>query len=116
MINESIEKLQKEMNENKSNSFVQIVGAFLIQHIKENENDCKKVLNKDKTILKSCDEMRKVASKKKVGNYAVLTDEEGFEIVLKYFEMNKSETTTKEVKNDDTNFDVKFEDLFSKEV
>jgi hypothetical protein len=81
----SMEKLQSEMDKNKSNPYIQVVGNFLLQHLTQNPQDVEKILNSDKTIAKSLDEMRKVAEKKKVGNCAVLTDQEGFEVVLKYF-------------------------------
>jgi len=73
------------MDQNKSNPYIQAVGYFLLQHVGTHPGDAGKILNTDKTIAKSLDEMKKVASAKKVGNCAVLTDQEGFAVVLKYF-------------------------------
>lgn len=84
MKNQAIAKLKNEMEKDK-NPYVQIVGGFLINHLETNPESAEKILNADKTIGKSLNEMRKAAEKKKVGNCAVLTDQEGFEIVLKYF-------------------------------
>lgn len=84
MIEKAIEKLESEMNK-INNPYVQVVGQFLIQYVKSNQGDAEKIVLEGKTITKSLDEMRKAAEKKKVGNCAVLTDQEGFEIVLKYF-------------------------------
>lgn len=81
----AIEKLQSEMTKNTANSYVQVVGGFLLQHLNENPQDAEKILVAEKTIGKSLEEMRKEASKKKVGSCAVLTDQEGFAVVLKYF-------------------------------
>lgn len=39
----------------------------------------------EKTIMGSLTEMQKAAGKVKVGNVGVLTDEQGYAIVLKYF-------------------------------
>jgi hypothetical protein len=84
MISKAIEKLKSEMSKN-NNPYVQVVGRFLLQHLEVNPGAGEKILQEGKTIAKSLDEMRKVAEKKKDGNYAILTDQEGFEVVLKYF-------------------------------
>lgn len=81
----AIEKLQNEMNTNKGNSYIQVVGAFLVQHIQAHPEDAEKILAEGKTIGKSLEAMRKEAEKKKTANVAILTDQEGFAIVLKYF-------------------------------
>jgi hypothetical protein len=81
----AIEKLQSEMTKNNTNSYIQAVGEFLLQHLESNPQDADKILTTDKAIGKSLDEMRKVAAKKKDGNCAVLTDQEGFAIVMQYF-------------------------------
>jgi hypothetical protein len=78
-------KLKAEMEGNKNNPYVQVVGGFLLQYIESNPAVVEKILSADKTILKSLDEMKRAAEKKKVGNCAVLTDQEGFDVVLKYF-------------------------------
>ncbi|MDF2790463.1 MAG: hypothetical protein K0S80_3564 [Neobacillus sp.] len=80
----AIEKIKAEMDKEK-NPYVQVVGEFLLNHLDKNPNDSEKIRAADKTILKSLEEMRKVASKKKVNNVAVLTPEEGFAVVMKYF-------------------------------
>ena len=85
MLTQAIEKLRSEMTQNNANSYIQVVGGFLVQHLENNPQDAEKILVADKTIGKSLDKMRKAAEKKKVGNCAVLTDQDGFEVVLKYF-------------------------------
>lgn len=84
MLNEAIDKIKGEMDKN-NNPYIKVVGEFLLQHLNSNPEASGKVLDKEKSIIKSLDEMRKAAEKKKVGNCAVLTDKEGFEVVLKYF-------------------------------
>lgn len=124
MFKDAIAKLQAEMDKNKQNPYIKVIGDFLIQHLEGTPGSAEKILNKDKTIGKSLDEMRKAAEKKKVGNCAMLTDEEGFGIVLKYFGVNgavskpdrkaeaaeKPEITGKS-SSKDIDFDIKLEDL-----
>ena len=85
MPSKAIEKLQSEMTKNNTNTYIQKVGGFLLQHLAENPQDADKILVADKDIGKSVSEVRKVAEKKKVGNCAVLSDQECFALVLKYF-------------------------------
>jgi len=84
-MSDAITKLKTEIEQNKSNSYVQVVGEFLLGHLDKHPQDAEKILAKDKTIANSLDEMRKAASKKKIGNCAMFTPAEGFAIVLKYF-------------------------------
>lgn len=117
MINEAIDKIKKEMGGSKNNPYVQVVGNFVLAHLDQHPEDAEKVLVKDKTIVKSLDEMRTAASKKKVGNVAVLTDKEGFEIVLGYFGIKRGSVISvssemapvKVHQNED--FDVKLDDF-----
>lgn len=90
MINKAITKINDEMKK-ENNPYVKLIGEYLLEVIKNNETAAEKILDKDKSIMKSFDEMRKVAEKVKVGNMAMISDEEGFSIVLKYFGIEKSE-------------------------
>ncbi|WLR54855.1 hypothetical protein LC048_21045 [Mesobacillus subterraneus] len=81
----AIEKIQGEMNSNSNNPYIQVVGNFLLHHLDGDQGAAEKILAEDKTIAKSLEAMRRAAEKKKVGNMAVLTDAEGFAVVLKYF-------------------------------
>lgn len=84
MKEKAVEKINAEMQKEK-NAYVEVIGDFLLKQLEVIPGAAEKILDKDKSIMKSLNEMRKAAEKKKVGNYAVLTDQEGFEIVLKYF-------------------------------
>lgn len=121
MLEKAIEKIKSEMKQNK-NPYVQVVGDFLLRQLELNPKDADKILVEDKTIMKSLDEMRKVAEKKKTGNCAVLTDQEGFEIVLKYFDIKaepvmevctppETETRTHKREAKGTDFDINLDDL-----
>lgn len=89
---EAIAKLQSEIS-SSDNPAVQAIGQFLLQHLEQNPGDASSILKTDKTIIKSLEAMRKVAEKKKVGNMAVLSDSEGFAIVLNYFKGEESAAT-----------------------
>lgn len=85
-IEQAIEKIKNEMHK-ESNSYTQAIGNFLIGTIGTDDAIAEKVLTEGKTIMGSFKSMENEAKKKKVGNSAVLTDEEGFSIVLKYYEI-----------------------------
>lgn len=120
-------KLRNEMGQNKNNTYIQVVGEFLLQYVESNPGAAERIMSTDKTIEKSLEVMRNEASKKKVGNCAVLTDQEGFAVVLKYFGIdgvpatspikatvgasnNKPMPTAPATKNR-IDFDLKLEDL-----
>jgi hypothetical protein len=84
-IAEAVSKIKTEMDQNKSNSYVQVVGNFLIEHLGKHPGDAVKVIADGKSIIKSLDEMREVASKSKVNNCGLITPQDGFNIVMKYY-------------------------------
>lgn len=90
MIEKAIKKINDEIKK-ENNPYVKVIGQYLLGIVKNNEDAAEKILAEDKTIMKSLDEMRKEAEKVKVGNMAMLSDEEGFAIVLKYFGIEKEE-------------------------
>lgn len=85
MLNKAIEKIKKEMDQNKNNSYIEVVGCYLLQHLGNNPGDAEKILTEGKTIGKSLDEMRKAAEKRQVNRCGMLSPQEGFEFVMKYF-------------------------------
>lgn len=85
-IEQAIEKIENEMAK-ENDGFTQVVGEYLLGAIGEDETIAEKILVEGKTIKGSFKAMENEAKKKKVGNSAVLTDEEGFSIVLKYYEI-----------------------------
>lgn len=87
MIDKAINKLKTEMDKNKDNPYIQVVGEFLIQHLNENPGAAEKLLREGKNIGKSLKEMENIARKKQAKGSCMFTPQEGFEIVLKYFEI-----------------------------
>ncbi|WP_163854595.1 hypothetical protein [Paenibacillus elgii] len=112
---EAISKIQGEMDADQKNHYIQYIGKFLLEHLASNPDDAVKILTEGKTIGKSLDEMRKAAEKKKVGNCAVLSDAEGFGIVLKYFGISGTPAEGKKAPimpaAASSDFDVKLDDF-----
>lgn len=95
----ALDKLNHEMTK-VANPYVQVVGDFLKQFLVSNPNCAEKLLVNNKTILGSLDAMKKEAEKVKVGNCAVMTDQQGFAIVLQYFDINKKITPSEKISTD----------------
>lgn len=85
---EAVKKLQTEIFSSNNNPYVKVIGEFLIGHIQANPSEASKVLDAEKTIAKSLSAMQAEARQKAVNGIAMLTDAEGFAIVLKYFEID----------------------------
>lgn len=131
MIEKAIAKIKAEMEANKDNGNVQVIGDFLLKQIEINKAAATGILQEEKTILKSLEEMQKEALakvKKKTGTQCVAMDPvEGFKIVMKYFsfeavqdkilevEVNEIKETndikSEEVNKKDVSFDVNLEDI-----
>jgi len=93
MLEKAIKKITDEMEANKSNSNIKVIGDFLVRQLKLSNGGAEKVLQGGKTIIKSIDEMSKVAKTKAVKGCGMLTDQEGFGIVLKYFDIKFTPVT-----------------------
>jgi len=85
MLDKAIEKIKSEIEQNKKNSNIQVIGEFILRELALNNAAAEKVLQEGKTIKGSIDEMKKVAKTKAVGGCGMLSDQEGFGIVLTYF-------------------------------
>lgn len=102
----------------EKNPHVKLIGEHLIKHLEANPQNAEKILAKDKTIIKSFETMMKEAQKKKVGNMAILTDEEGYAVVYKYFGIKSSKAVAEQStssalgpKSNKVEFDVNLDDL-----
>lgn len=85
MLNEAIGKITKEMEKNKSNQYVQYVGQYLLDNIKESNSE--NILKEGKTIIGSMKHMESMAKKQTEGNVAILTPDQGFKAVMDYYEI-----------------------------
>jgi hypothetical protein len=95
MREKAIEKLRTEMEQNKENAYIQLIGQFLIQKIDMIPELSEKIMDPSKTIANSLKFMEAEA-KKKAGSsrMAMFTPDEGFAIGLKYYGIQASESAS----------------------
>lgn len=124
-LQEAISKLQTEMEPSKRHSYVRAVGNFLLKYLNANPDSADKILDPEKTITKSLAAMKTEAKKNQVDGCAVLTDAEGFAVVLDYFGIEHNGqpsalpgnrvlqqfVTQPAAAKENITFDVKLEDL-----
>lgn len=85
MLQQALQKIQAELAEKPNDQYVQVVGGFLMKHLREHPEHAQQVLADGKTIAGSLNAMREEARKRQSNGVAVLSDEEGFRVVLKYY-------------------------------
>lgn len=78
---EAIGKINGEMQKSPDDRVLEAIGHYLIDRI--TDADAEKV--RDKTLKGAVEKMRSAAQKVARGGVGVLTDEEGFAIVRRYF-------------------------------
>lgn len=103
----AIQKIQAEITASNNDEYTKLVGEYLILHLGKNHQDAEKILVADKTIAKSIDAMAAAAKAKQKNGRAMLSDAEGFAIVLKYFGID-GQASAAVSKVDD----IKLDDLF----
>lgn len=94
MIEEAKKKVNDEMEKCKD-KFTKVIGIYILQQIEVNKDAAEKIVKGEKTIKGALDEMKKEAKKVAVGGCGILTDEEGFKIVEKYYGFNAIQTEIK---------------------
>lgn len=111
----ALEKLDKEIEKEKEkNAVIQVIGNYVVQLISDCPEKAELVLNKEKTLKGAYEAMRKAAEKVKVGNCAVLSDDEGFRIVREYFGIGNEPVLSKEPvvrNNSDKKLSLNLDDL-----
>lgn len=99
---EALKKIEEEIEENKDDTQVSIVGQVLINYLKENAVS-EKILNPEKNIKSCIGEMMNAAAQKisypinydnREGVGVFLSYEEGLNVILKYFEIEKAQKVT----------------------
>lgn len=85
MLNDAIDKIRDEMATKSKDNYVQYVGDYLTDYLKTHPGEAEKILTEGKTIAGSLSVMKEEARKNQSSGCGVLSDKEGFEIVLKYF-------------------------------
>lgn len=86
-VNKAIAQIHDEMETNQ-NSYVRNVGNFLINYLEIDPGAADNILTEGKTITQSIGAMREVAKENKVDGVGVLSDAEGYEVVLRYYDID----------------------------
>ncbi|NQX67957.1 hypothetical protein HQN90_17690 [Paenibacillus alba] len=110
MLQDALQKIGTEISAEKKNKYAPAVGSFLINHLRNNPQDAGNILTEGKTIAGSLKAMREEAQKNQDGGIGMLSDEEAFNIVLKYYGIHVNEkvpVTMSKV----ANFDISLDDL-----
>lgn len=81
MLLEANQKLQSEMEQ--GNKYVKLIGQYLLDYFKKNPADAAAIMTEGKTIKGSIEAMRQEATKAENGG--MLSDPEGYAVVLTYF-------------------------------
>lgn len=95
VIEQAVEKIEKEMKE-KNSTYINVIGSYVLKQLEVNKPVCEEIIKGNKTIAGSVEEMRREAKKNAKDGIAVLTDEEGFAIVSKYFGFEGVQPTVEE--------------------
>lgn len=96
VIEQAIEKIKEEMRKD-SNPYMNLIGNYVIKNIEVNKPSAEKIVAGSKTISGSLEEMKKEARKVQKNGVGILTDEEGFSIVDKYFEFEGVQSSVDDV-------------------
>ncbi len=88
MKEEAIKKINDEMQKNPDNKYIEIIGQYIIDKC-GNEEMAKAVLAEGKTLAGCLKAIEAIAKKKAVNSVGVVTEEEAFAEVHKYFGVSK---------------------------
>ncbi len=87
-----IDAFEKECEKNVNDMTARTICDYIVERLDgQSEKVLKKIVEDKLTIKGAIGKMKEAAKKVAVGNCGVLTDEEGFEIVSKYFGLKKTE-------------------------
>lgn len=120
IINQAIEKIKEEMEKNK-NPYMTIIGNYVLSNLEVNKPSAEKIVNREVTLSGSLKEMEKEARKVAVNGVGVLTDEQGLEIVSKYFgfegvQIDTYAATKEDHKSNVINIADKKKDIFNLDI
>lgn len=81
----AIAKIDAEIEKEKGNRILEIIGEFLINLVTANSDAAEKLLDEKKNLKGAYKAMRNEARKYQKDGCAVLTDDEGFEVICGYY-------------------------------
>lgn len=85
MLQEAIKKLKDEIGNDKG--YKQIIGGYLLKQLEANPTAADQILKEGKNIKGAMEAMKAEARKHQNNGCAVLTDDEGFAVVLEYYDI-----------------------------
>jgi hypothetical protein len=85
MLKYALEKLEEEIAAKSKDTYIRSVGAYLMDYVRKTPDHALLILANGKTITGSLDACKFEAGKNKSNGVGVLTDEQVFKIVRKYF-------------------------------
>jgi len=86
MLKEALDKLQAEITAGGAKKpYLPVIGGFIMDRIRTNPEEAELVLGEGKTLAGALGAMKEEARKNQADGCGVLTDEQGFAIVLKYY-------------------------------
>lgn len=112
MLGEAITKLEKEMEDNKSSEYTQYVGKYMVDYLNGYPDYAEKIMKEGKTLKGSLKNMESVARKKKTGNCAMLTPDQGFKAVLEYYGIDEKALPKEENTRKKRKVDISLDELF----
>lgn len=86
MIMKAIQKINTEMQKNPTDTYTEIIGHYIIDRCGD-EITAARVADEKKSLKGAMEAVMQLATKKKQGNVAVLTPQDVFGAVDKYFGM-----------------------------
>lgn len=101
------------------NGYKQIIGEYLLLQLEANPSAVGQIVKEGKTIKGAMEAIKAEARKRQKDGCAVLTDDEGFAVVLEYFDIPMAQVakpaaftpvSTQEVRKS-VDFDVSLDDL-----
>lgn len=85
-LQQALEKIQSEMTD-ANHAHITVIGEFLLNHLNAYPDVAEKIVAEDKSIAGSIQAMANAAKEKAVNGMAMLTEQEGYGIVLNYFDI-----------------------------
>lgn len=105
MIELVFEKINTEKAENGENAYIQVIGDFLINLVKENPQHAGKIMETSKSIKGSLEFMKSKAKAVEKNGMAMFTPDEGYKIIKEYFGITEAPELKLVRKHVDINLD-----------
>jgi hypothetical protein len=85
MLKDALTKIQAEVTAAPTKQYLAVIGGFMMDRIRNHPEDAEKVLVEGKTLAGGLNAMKELAKKNQSDGCGILTEEQGFTVVLEYF-------------------------------